>query len=113
MLAARDGPPSALFGVRHEAQRVRLQNQLEALLEEGRTKLSSVISDLLGLSGRRIVQAMADGETDPGRLHPALLGAARDPLWRGSLVPRRLDRFGTVSALSLAHSPADVGFWHP
>jgi len=32
--------------------RVRLQNQLEALLEETRTKLSSVLSDLLSLSGR-------------------------------------------------------------
>jgi transposase len=48
--------------------RVRLQNQLESLLEEGRVKLSSVISDLLGLSGRRIMQAMAEGETDPDRL---------------------------------------------
>jgi len=48
--------------------RVRLQNQLEALLEEARIKLSSVISDLLGVSGRRILQALADGETDPERL---------------------------------------------
>jgi len=48
--------------------RVRLQNQLEALLEEARIKLSSVVSDLLGMSGRRILQAMADGETDPDRL---------------------------------------------
>jgi transposase len=48
--------------------RVRLQNQLEALLEEARIKLSSVISDLLGVSGRRILQAMADGKTDPDGL---------------------------------------------
>jgi transposase len=48
--------------------RVRLQNQLEALLEEARIKLSSVISDLLGVSGRRILQAMADGETNPDLL---------------------------------------------
>jgi transposase len=48
--------------------RVRLQNQLEALLEEARIKLSSVISDLLEVSGRRILQALADGETDPERL---------------------------------------------
>lgn len=48
--------------------RVRLQNQLEALLEEARLKLSSVVSDLLGVSGRRILQAMADGETNPERL---------------------------------------------
>jgi transposase len=31
--------------------RMRLQSQIEALLEEGRIKLSSVISDLLGVSG--------------------------------------------------------------
>jgi transposase len=48
--------------------RVRLQSQLEALLEEARIKLSSVISDLLGVSGRRILQAMANGETHPERL---------------------------------------------
>jgi transposase len=45
--------------------RTRLQNQLEALLEEMRIKLSGVISDLLGISGRRILTALADGETDP------------------------------------------------
>ena len=48
--------------------RVRLQNQLEALLEEARIKLSSVISDLLGQSGRRILKALAEGQTDPDRL---------------------------------------------
>jgi transposase len=48
--------------------RVRLQNQLESLLEEVQIKLSSLLSDLLGQSGRRILQALADGETDPARL---------------------------------------------
>ena len=47
--------------------RVRLQNQLD-LLEEARIKLSSVISDLLGASGRRILEALAGGETDPVKL---------------------------------------------
>ena len=48
--------------------RVRLQNQLEALLEETRIKLSSVVSELLGLSGRRILQALAEGQSDPAEL---------------------------------------------
>jgi transposase len=48
--------------------RVRLQNQLEALLEEMRIKLSSVISDLLGVSGRRILTALSQGETDAMKL---------------------------------------------
>ena len=49
-------------------ERVQLQNQIESLLEEGRIKLSSVISDLLGASGRRILRAMASGETSPEAL---------------------------------------------
>ena len=49
-------------------EQVRLQSQLEALLEEARIKLSSVISDLLGVIGRRILKALADGETNPDRL---------------------------------------------
>jgi hypothetical protein len=48
--------------------RVRLQNQLEALLEQAYLKLSSLVSDLLGVSALRMLQALADGETDPGRL---------------------------------------------
>ena len=46
--------------------RVQLQNRLEALLEECHIKLSSLVSDLLGVSARRMVQALADGETEPG-----------------------------------------------
>lgn len=48
--------------------RVQLQNQLEALLEEMRIKLSGVISDLLGMSGRRILNALSEGETDAEQL---------------------------------------------
>ena len=44
---------------------VRLQNQLEGLLEECHIKLSSLVSDLLGASARRMLKALADGETNP------------------------------------------------
>src|SRR5258707_271881 len=47
---------------------VRLQNQLESLLEEAHIKLSSFVSDLLGASARRMLKAIADGETDPAAL---------------------------------------------
>src|SRR5207244_9377428 len=48
--------------------RVQLHNRLESLLEEAHIKLSSVVSDLLGTSARRMLQALADGETDPAAL---------------------------------------------
>src|SRR6201998_2662485 len=46
-------------------EKVRLQNQLEALLEEAHIKLSSLVSDLLGASARRMLNALANGEMDP------------------------------------------------
>ena len=55
--------------------RVRLQSQLESVLEECQIKRSSLVSDLLGASGRRILRALAAGETDPARL--AALGDTR------------------------------------
>ncbi len=55
--------------------RVRLQNQMECLLEEMRIKLSIVVSNLLGASGLRILHALAQGETDPKKL--AQLGDER------------------------------------
>src|SRR5713226_2581969 len=55
--------------------RVRLQNQMECLLEEMRIKLSIVVSNLLGASGIRMLRALAKGETDPKQL--AQLGDKR------------------------------------
>ena len=54
---------------------VRLQNQVESLLEEAHIKLSSFVSDLLGLSARRMLKALAEGETNPAAL--AALADAR------------------------------------
>jgi transposase len=45
--------------------KVQLRNRLESLLEEAHIKLSSLVSDLLGVSARRMLQALADGETNP------------------------------------------------
>jgi transposase len=49
--------------IRLRCDRVRLQNQVEALLEEAHIKLSSLVTDLLGVSARRMLKALADGET--------------------------------------------------
>ena len=61
--------------------RVQLHNRLESLLEEAHIKISSVVSDLLGTSARRMLHALADGETDPAALaalaDSALAGDAR------------------------------------
>jgi transposase len=55
---------------RHQLTRAKVsfRNQLESLLEQGHLKLSSFVSDLLGVSARRMLQALAEGETDPAVL---------------------------------------------
>jgi transposase len=54
---------------------VRHTQRIQAVLEEANIKLSSVITDILGMSGRRILKAMIAGETDPVKL--AALGSTR------------------------------------
>lgn len=48
--------------VRLARDKSRLQSRTEALLEEMRIKLSSVVSDLFGVSARRMLRAIAEGE---------------------------------------------------
>ena len=55
--------------------RGQLRNRLECLLEEAHIKVSSLVSDLLGLSGRRMLRAVAAGEADPATV--AALGSPR------------------------------------
>jgi hypothetical protein len=43
---------------------VRLRNQVEVLLEQAQIKLSSVVSDLFGKSGRRMLEALLQGMED-------------------------------------------------
>ena len=59
--------------------RVQLHNRLESLLEAAHVKLSSLVTDLLGTSARRMLQALAEGETDP-----ATVAALADPRLRAT-----------------------------
>jgi transposase len=77
--------------------RVRLQNQLEALLEQAHLKLSSLVSDLLGVSARRMLQALAEGEIDPGKLAALAHGRLR-------ATPEQLcDALGAATQLSAVY----------
>lgn len=46
-------------------EQTREKQRLEKLLEDAQIKLSSVVSDLHGVSGRQMLQAMIDGQRDP------------------------------------------------
>ncbi|MDA8066135.1 MAG: IS110 family transposase [Thermaerobacter sp.] len=49
-------------------ERAREVNRVQKLLEGANIKLGSVLSDVLGVSGRAMLKAIAQGETDPQRL---------------------------------------------
>lgn len=46
-------------------QHTAVVNRLHKVLEDGNIKLSTVISDIMGVSGRRMLRALAAGESDP------------------------------------------------
>ena len=51
--------------VREKASHVQ---RLQKTLEEANIKIESVLSDVMGRSGRAMIQALIDGETDPAKL---------------------------------------------
>ena len=51
--------------VREKASHVQ---RLQKTLEEANIKIESVLSDVMGLSGRAMIQALIDGESDPAKL---------------------------------------------
>jgi transposase len=77
--------------------RVRIHNQLESLLEDGRIKLSDWVSDLLGVSSRRMLRALAAGETDPAKL-----AALADPTLRATSAQLQ-DALSAAATLSTLH----------
>lgn len=67
--------------------------RIQRVLEDANVKLTSVISDIVGVSGRRIVRAIVDGTTDPEKLaelgHPRLRCSRHDLIesLRGTVTP--------------------------
>ncbi len=59
--------------------RVKAVNRVHKLLEGANIKLGNVVSDVLGVSGRAMLDALVAGETDPAQLAK---------LARGSLTPK-------------------------
>jgi transposase len=59
--------------------RVKTANRIHKLLESANVKLGNVVTDILGVSGRAMLTAMADGESDPIKL---------SRLAKGALVPK-------------------------
>jgi transposase len=57
--------------------RAREMQRVEKLLEDAQIKITSVVSDVFGLSGRAILQALIDGQRDPAVLAQLAVGRLR------------------------------------
>jgi transposase len=76
LLRASFIPPSPIRDLRELTRyraslvrdRTRFANRVQKLAESGNIKLSQVVSDALGVSGRRMLRALAQGERDLDRL---------------------------------------------
>jgi transposase len=58
-------------------ERTREKQRLHATLEDAQIKLSSVISDIFGVSGRKMIEALIGGQRDPKVLAQMAQGSMR------------------------------------
>lgn len=56
------------YRVKLTGQHTAEVNRIQAVLEDANLKLGDVASDVMGVSGRAMLQALIDGETDPVKL---------------------------------------------
>jgi transposase len=85
MVSASFVPAEAMRQVRDLARarfdlvgdRTRVKQRVEKLLEDALVKISSVLTDVQGMSGRAMIEALIAGERDPKRLAGLARGRAR------------------------------------
>jgi transposase len=84
---------------RHDlvGEQTRCKQRLEKLLEDALIKLSSVATDIFGVSGRAMIEALITGERDPARL--ASLARGRLKVKYAALVEALTGRFDDHHAL--------------
>jgi len=59
-------------------ERTRVVNRVQKLLEEANIKLSSVATDIMGVSARAMLEELAAGQTDAGRMADLARGRMRN-----------------------------------
>jgi len=85
--------------------RTRVANRLHKALEDAGVKLATVASDILGVSGRAMLHALAEGTTDPAVLADLARGRLRGklPALRAALAGRFRAHHAFVVGQLLAH----------
>lgn len=61
-------------------ERARVANRVQKVLEHANIKLASVASDVMGVSGRQMMAALVEGETDPAVMAELAKGRLRNKM---------------------------------
>jgi transposase len=89
-------------------ERAREANRIQKVLEDANVKLAAVVTDVLGVSGRLMLQALIDGESDPGAM--ATLAKGRLCKKRAALVEALTGRVRAHHRLLLRELLAHVDY---
>jgi transposase len=89
-------------------ERTAAANRLHKVLEGANVKLASVASDILGRSGREMLEALVAGETNPAVMAELARGKMRDK--RATLERALAGRFGPHQRFLVAEVLAQIDF---
>ncbi|MGH8059696.1 MAG: IS110 family transposase [Candidatus Entotheonellia bacterium] len=86
-------------------ERTREVNRVQGVLERATSKLASVATDVMGVSGRAILAALVEGRADPATMAELAKGRMRSkiPLLEQALTGLVRDHHRQLLALQLAH----------
>ncbi|HVK15493.1 MAG TPA: IS110 family transposase [Fimbriiglobus sp.] len=87
------------------AEQTAVANRIQKILEDANVKFGSVVTDILGVSGRAILAAIVAGQADPGALAELARGRLRGkiPQLRQALRGRVTDHHRFLLRLLLEH----------
>ncbi|HCT79089.1 MAG TPA: IS110 family transposase [Micromonosporaceae bacterium] len=87
------------------AERMREKQRMEKLLEDAGVKLSIVVTDIFGVSGRKMIEALIGGERDAQVLAGLAVGTLRKklPALQDALVGRFDDHHAFLAGILLRH----------
>jgi len=82
--------------------RAGVSQRVEKILEQANIKLDTVVTDIMGVSSRRMIEELPAGETDRARIAELALGAMR------TKIPQLQGSAGRISAAASAHDAPDT-----
>src|SRR5215213_9721965 len=83
-------------------EQTALANRVQKLIESANIKLGQVATDVLGVSGRHILRALADGETDATKLAEFARPAQAQGRRAAAVIGRAADEVATLRPLGVA-----------